>query len=380
MRFLHTSDWHLGRLFHNVHLTSDQEYVLLQFLELVRDTKPDAIIVAGDIYDRAVPPADAVEVLDEVLSTLVLELEVPTIVIAGNHDSPERLGFGSRLLRDKGLYIVGSLASGKIPIPLEDRYGQIDVVTLPFAVPEKVREWTGRQDLRGYEEAMRALLENSRVAMTDSRRSIAVAHAFVTGGQESDSERSLSVGGTDQIHASVFEGFDYVALGHLHKAQSLGQGKIRYSGSLLKYSFSELNHQKSVSLVEMDKEGKVTIEEIALRPKRELRAVEGTLEEVLACAERDSKRDDYILAILNDRTPLLNPMAKLRERYPNVLHIERPHFGAATATGIGVREHQKMSPIELFEAFWEQTRTDTLGEKERVVVEAAIDQMNEEGT
>lgn len=372
MRFLHTSDWHLGRLFHNVHMTEDQHHILMQFIDLVRDAKLDAVIIAGDIYDRAVPPSPAVEILDEVISKLIMEIGVPTIIIAGNHDSPERLGFGARLLRDKGLIISGTLHGGLDGPCLDDAHGPVHIATMPFAMPEVVREWSSDDGIRGHEEALGRLIEHTRASIPKNTRSIAVAHAFVTGGTVSDSERSLSVGGSDQVPASLFDGFDYVALGHLHRPQKIGAKHIRYSGSLLKYSFSEIDHRKSMSIVDMDAQGAISIEEVHLKPRRDLRSVKGTLEEVLAAAPHDLNKDDYLLAVLSDREPLLNPMAKLREFYPNTLHIERPHFGAATEGGLGSRDHRKMTTLELFETFWKQTRDDDLGDARRDVLVETI--------
>lgn len=373
MRFLHTSDWHLGRLFHNVDLIDDQRHVLEQFIEVVRSASLDAVFISGDIYDRTVPPTSAVRLLDEVLSTLVLDIKVPTVIIPGNHDSVERLGFGSRLLRDKGLYIAGGLSSTTDPITFDDKFGQVQVVSIPFATPAALRNWAGIGEIKSHEQTMSFLTSLARENLGGGR-SIVLAHAFVTGGIESDSERSLSVGGSEQVHASVFEGFDYVALGHLHRPQQVEE-RVRYSGSLLKYSFSERDHEKSLSLVEMDKQGSVVVEEVKLTPRREVRAVEGSLEEVLAAGLTDSNRDDYILAILSDTTPLLNPMARLRERYPHVLHIERPHFGVASASGISVREHRKMTPMALFEAFWLQTCSEELSQKQRDVFVEAMDRV-----
>jgi exonuclease SbcD len=362
MRFLHTSDWHLGRLFHNVHLTDDQAHVLAQFVELVRESEVDAVIIAGDIYDRAVPPAAAVELLDDVLSQLVLELKVPTIVIAGNHDGPERLGFGARLLKERGLYIAGTLPQGLARITLEDAHGPVHVVPIPYAVPEVVREWAKDEEVRGHQAAMQALITHARKGLPKGERQIAVAHAFVAGGEECESERALSVGGSGQISTSLFEGFDYVALGHLHRPQNVGSEKVRYSGSLLKYSFSELAHSKSVSLVEMDKQGRVEVTELPLTPRHDLRSVTGTLEEVLSAAGDDPRKEDYLLAVLEDDEVLLNPMAKLRTVYPNVLHIERPHFGAATMGASTQGDHRKLSTLDLFGSFWKNAGKDALDE------------------
>ena len=256
MRFIHTADWHLGRLFHTVHLTEDQQHVLDQFVDLVADVRPAAVIIAGDVYDRGVPPTEAVELLNDVLGRIVRGLGVPVVMIAGNHDSPSRLGFGSQLLAAEGLHIAGPLpAGGSLTVPFADDDGPLLVQAVPYADPIDVRAAFAEPAIQSHEQAMRALTARARDLTPAGARSLFVGHAFVAGAGTSDSERPLTVGGAGTVPATVFEGFDYVALGHLHLPQRAGAEAIRYAGSLLTYSFKEVTQRKSVSIVEIGAPG-----------------------------------------------------------------------------------------------------------------------------
>jgi len=367
MRVLHTADWHLGRIFHGVHLTEDQAYVLDKLIEIVQDARPDVVIVAGDVYDRAVPPQDAVSLLDDVLSRLVAKVGVPVVLIAGNHDSPERLSFGARLLANSNLHVFGPLLPECRPVVIEDHSGPVNIYAIPFAEPSVVREKIGGDDIRDQDSALRQILQHIRAKQPANRRSILVAHAAVVGGKTSDSERPLSIGGSETVDPAIFEGFDYVALGHLHQPQSSGEDRIQYSGSILKYSFSEVSHQKSVTIVEMDVNGKCNIERIALRPRRDVRRLEGTLEEILEKARSDGNQDDYIMVTLLDRQPVLNAIGRLREVYPNTLHIDRPLFAPSTVHVRAPADHLRLSEVEMFSSFFSQVTGDEMTEPEAEV-------------
>ncbi len=281
MRFLHTADWHLGRLFHGSYLTEDQAHVLDQFVALVKDEKPDAVLICGDVYDRAVPPADAVRLLDDVLSRLVLDLRVPVIMIAGNHDSPDRLAFGSRVLAGQGLHVFGSVTHNVQCVTLYDKWGPVRIYALPYAEPSVARVMLEAEEIRTHEAALKACLERIWFEHPSEARSVALAHAFVSGGEASESERPLSVGGADRVSPDSFEGIHYVALGHLHRPQTVVSERLCYAGSLLKYSFSEAGHSKCVTLVEIGRDGECEIRRIPLTPKRELRRIEGYLKDIL---------------------------------------------------------------------------------------------------
>ncbi len=364
MRVLHTADWHLGRIFYGVHLTEDQSYVLDKLIEIVQDARPDVVIVAGDIYDRAVPPQDAVSLLDDVLSRLIAKVGVPVVLIAGNHDSPERLSFGARLLANSNLHVFGPLLPEYRPVVLEDNYGPVNIYAIPFAEPPVVREKIGGDDIRDHDSALRQILQHIRAKQPTDRRSILVAHAAVVGGKTSDSERPLSIGGSETVEPAIFEGFDYVALGHLHQPQASGEDHIQYSGSILKYSFSEVSHEKSVTIVEMDATGKCAIERIALSPRRDVRRIEGTLEDILEKARSDENQDDYIMVTLLDRQPVLNAMGRLREVYPNTLHIERPLVAPSTVHAQAPADHLRLSEAEMFSSFFSQVTGEEMTEPE----------------
>lgn len=314
----------MGRILHGVHLTEDQSWVLDQFVALAKDTKPDAIFLSGDLYDRSQPPAEAVELFSEVIGELVLGLKIPVIAIAGNHDSAERIAAFSPLLARAGLHLSGGVGALKPPVVIEDAHGPVHIHSIPYAEPVEVRHALDLEEV-GHEAALNALCNRVRQSDSHARR-VVLAHAFVTGGEESESERSLSaVGGAGQVSASVFKEFSYTALGHLHRPQRAGSDRVHYSGSLLKYSFSEWQQKKGVNVVEMDAAGNVQVESIPLGARRDLRVLEGTLEEILCTAPAPGKpgRDDYLSICLTDTGKVFDAMGKLRKVYPNVLHLER---------------------------------------------------------
>ena len=358
MRFLHTADWHLGRVLHMHALVDDQAHVLEQLVGLVRDVRPDALLVAGDVYDRAVPPPEAVALLDSVLSRIVVELGVPVVLIAGNHDSADRLGFGSRLLSSGGLHVAGRVGSSVSPLVLNDAHGEVRVYALPYGDPASVRDAFGAQ-VHEHEPAMKLRLDAVRAAHPAGTRSVLVAHAFVTGGSESNSERPLSIGGSGAIGAELFDGFDYVALGHLHRPQTLRK-KVRYAGSLLKYSLSEVDHRKSVTLIELGAPGELRIEELPLTPRRDFRVLEGRLAQLVTAGHLDPRNDDYVHARLLDEGALLEPMARLRLAYPNATdfdQVERARPSSAPARGAA---RLQRTPAELFAEFFAEVTGEPL--------------------
>ncbi len=279
MRFVHTADWHLGRLFHGRHLTEDQAVVLERLVDLLRDAKAEALVIAGDVYDRAVPPVEAVRLLDDVLTRVRRDVGIPVILIAGNHDAPDRIGFGARLLAGEGLHVFGRPGEAPGAVDLRDGHGPVRFHALPYAEPALVREATGNEEVHTHDAAFREVLARAR--RDGGARHVLVAHAFVAGATESDSERPLSVGGSGAVGADALAGFDYVALGHLHRPQRAGSECARYAGSLLKYSFSEADHRKGVLVVEMGRAGDVTVEPGALPPRHDVRILEGTLTDLI---------------------------------------------------------------------------------------------------
>jgi exonuclease SbcD len=373
LRFLHTADWHLGRLFHGLHLTDDQAFVLEEFVAMARDVRPDFIVVAGDVYDRAVPPPDAVALLDDVLSRLVLDAAIPTIVIAGNHDSPDRLGFGARVLAERGLHVSGALRSEFRPLIFDAEGWRLAVAPLPYAEPATVRDRVEGCEASSHNEAMAALVARARAVMPSGARRLAVAHAFVAGAAESDSERPLSVGGSAGVDAAVFADFDYTALGHLHRPQRAGSDRVRYAGSLLKYSFAEADHTKSVALVELAGDGAVRVEEIALTPRRDVRRLQGSLAELLTGPPPGVGRQDYVEAVLTDREAIFDAIGKLRAVYPNCLRVDRRAFFERGMEAADTRfDHRGKTRMELFDLFWREVTGEAPSDAERELLEEVL--------
>jgi DNA repair protein SbcD/Mre11 len=373
MRIIHTADWHLGRIFYGVHLTQDQAYVLDQFIKLVRDAKPDVVVIAGDVYDRAVPPPEAVSLLDETLSRLVIELKTRVVLIAGNHDSPERLGFGTRLLSQSGLHVAGRFGLDPVWTSPTDSHGPVNICAIPYADPALVRERLGIPDLYDHAGAMQAAIAKARETRPRGVRSVLVAHALVVGSEESESERPLSVGGTGAIRPSVFDGFSFVALGHLHRPQRAGNDRIHYSGSLLRYSFAEADHSKSVNLVEIDAAGRFSVERLPLVPRRAVRCVTGTIEELLR-APVGSEADDYLSVTLLDKGPVFDPIGRLRAKYPNVLELKRAELLARGDASTRV-DYRKLSDREIFASFFQTAKGEVASEEEINAYLAVVEQL-----
>lgn len=375
MRFIHTADWHLGRLFHGASLVDDQAHLLDQLVDLARDARPDVVLVAGDVYDRAVPPPDAVQVLDDVLSRLVLDLKLPVVIIAGNHDSPGRLNFGSRLLAGRRLYVTGHLPARCEPLVLDDAHGPVHFYPIPYAEPSTVRQCLECPEIICHDSAMAAVLERVRATHPDGARSVVIGHAFVAGGRECESERPLSVGGAGTVDASRFAGFHYTALGHLHCPQVLREGgsagAVRYCGSLMKYSFDESDQPRGVYVVEMDGAGACTCETVALRPRRDVRRMAGLMADLLCGATDVGPKDDYLEVMLLDAGPVLDAMGRLRDCYPNVLHVRRPEQQAGEGTAASDRPNVRaMDDAQLFKAFYAHvTNAELSGEQEAAFVQ-----------
>jgi len=354
MRLVHTADWHLGRIFYGQHLTGDQAHLLDQLFELLREQRADALLVAGDVYDRAVPPPEAVELLSELVARVTVDLGLSIVMIAGNHDSPDRLSFAARILRERGLHIFGELAPSGHVVTLEDAHGPVAIHALPYSEPAHARQVVPEADPRGHAEATKALIELSRRAHPSGARSVLVAHAFVEEGEKSESERPLTVGGAGTVPASVFDGFDYVALGHLHRPQRLGERPVCYSGSLMPYAFSEAIHDKSVTVVELDAQGACHVERVALTPRRQVRCVEGHLAQLLEGPAPGQSRHDYLKVSLLDRDAILDAMGQLRAVYPNVLHLEWSGLEVDGALEVERGDPRKRDDAELFAAFYQQ--------------------------
>ncbi|RUR37878.1 exonuclease SbcCD subunit D [Vreelandella populi] len=374
MRLLHTADWHLGRLFHNVSLLEDQRHVLEQLIKIIDQESVDAVLIAGDVYDRSVPPAAAVTLLDDVLGELCQVRGLPVVIISGNHDGAERLRFGARHLRQAGLHILSDLADCFTPVTLTLNGRDIDIFGVPYADPEYVRSQFG-VDVRDFDSAHRYLLECIDKHRHATRPTVLMSHCFVDGGSASDSERPLTLGGAESVAWAPMQHFNYVALGHLHGPQYRGGEHIRYSGSLLKYSFSEAAHRKGVTLVDIDQAGSAQVRQLPLMPRRDVRVLEGELEALLAQGKHDPKADDYLLVRLMDRHAILDPMGKLRAVYPNVLHLEKPGMLGSQQRQQLDRDRLRFDALDMFSDFFEQTSGEAMTSEQASAMSKLIAQL-----
>jgi exonuclease SbcD len=366
MKFIHTSDWHIGRQFHNVSLLEDQRHVLDQIITYIENESVDALIIAGDIYDRSIPPAAAVALLDEVLTKITVDMKVPVILISGNHDSAERLRFGSVQLSQSGLHIIGDLSKITEPVIVSTESGDVAFYGVPYNDPETVRNRFG-QDVKSYDEAHTFLVESVKAVTSPKVPNVLISHCFIDGAKASDSERPLSIGGSDRVGYQPCLPFDYVALGHLHAPQYKGAQHIRYSGSILKYSFSEQHQKKGVTLVELSSEGLKSATHLPLIPLRNMRILEGEFASLLAQGATDPHFDDYLLIRLNDRHAILDPMARLREVYPNVLQLEKPGM-LITGEQLMSRDKLKRGELEMFKDFFVQiTGNEVTDEQDKAI-------------
>ncbi|MCG0010730.1 MULTISPECIES: exonuclease SbcCD subunit D [Vibrio] len=377
MKFIHTSDWHLGRQFHNVSLLEDQQAVLEQLIQYIENNPVDAVIVAGDVYDRSVPPTIAIELLNRVVKRICGELNTPMILISGNHDGAERLGFGSEQMKRSGLHIISNFEDMLTPVVIESKAaGHVAFYGMPYNDPEQVR-YVYKEPVSTHDEAHKLIAEKITEQFQSEHRNILISHCFVDGAIESESERPLSIGGSDRVSHEHFLNFDYVALGHLHQPQKKGEEYIRYSGSLMKYSFGEQNQKKGFTLVEIGKDGFIGAEHIELTAPHEMRIVEGELEQILEWGKTDPKNEDYLLVRLMDKHAILNPMEKLRTVYPNVLQLEKPGML------IGVEQEMAQaklarSEIDMFKDFFAEAQDSELSNEQEQAISNIIKQLSQQ--
>lgn len=375
MKLFHLSDLHLGKRLCEVSLLEDQEYILKRILELVEEERPDAVLIAGDVYDKSVPSQEAVTLFDWFLTALS-QRNVPVLAISGNHDSPERMAFGSHLMASAGVY-VAPVWNGEVePVTLRDEWGEVDFFLLPFLKPAHVRNCY-EEEVGSYTDAMRLAL--SGLKRTAGRRSVLVTHQFVTGATRSESEE-ISVGGSDNVDASVFESFDYVALGHIHSPQNCGSEKIRYSGTPLKYSFSEAKDEKSVTVVELS-EGDVSVRTLPLEPMREMVHLRGTYEELMRKSfyEGTTYQKDYVYITLTDEEDVVDAVGKLRVIYRYLMKLEYDNKRTRSNARVeGDADVESKTPLELFADFYEMQNNQPMNEVQKSFVLGLIEQIWEE--
>ncbi|MBE5867911.1 MAG: exonuclease SbcCD subunit D [Lachnospiraceae bacterium] len=368
MKFLHTSDLHIGKTVNEFSMLEDQRYILRQICDIAEAEKVDAVVIAGDVYDRAIPAAEAVKLLDDFLTDL-LARKIPVIMISGNHDCPERVAFADRILEKQGLYIAGGYTQEPKRVVLEDAFGPVDFVCLPFVKPAVAGGRTSA-------EAVESILGSTPMTLDLRTRHVLVTHFFVTGEggrmpELSDSETTVHVGGLDNVPVSLFGMFDYVALGHIHKPQQIGEGPVYYAGSPLKYSFSEAKGNKYANLVTLGPKGQVQVEKRQLRPLHEMRVLRGTLEELMQQGMETTvqDREDYIQAVLTDQVELLDPIGALRSVYPNVMQIvlEKNLKDPGQTLQNPILTGRK-SIEELFGDFYEMLKGEKMDEKRLEIV------------
>jgi len=318
MKLIHLSDLHIGKRVNEISMLEDQEFILTQILGILDTEKADAVLIAGDVYDKSVPSAEAVTLFDDFLFRLS-KRKLPVFIISGNHDSSERLSFGSRLMEGSGIHISPVYGGSVSPVVLSDSFGTVSFWLLPFLKPAHVRRYFPEESIESYTDAVRAAI---RAMSPDfASRNVLLTHQFVTGAATCESEE-ISVGGSDNVDASVFDGFDYVALGHIHGPQNIGSNRVRYCGTPLKYSFSEEHHHKSITVVELGEKGDLTLHLQPLTPKHDLRTIRGTFEEVTSKAFLESTQtQDYLHIILTDEEDVPEALGKLRLIYPNILKL-----------------------------------------------------------
>lgn len=376
MKFAHLSDLHLGKRIYEFSMIKDQEYILDKIIEIITEEQVDGVLIAGDVYDKSVPSAEAVLLFDSFLTRVSME-KIPVYIISGNHDSTERLSFGSHMFRSSGIYISRIYDGDTKPVILEDDYGKVNIYLLPFLKPASVRHALEREDITGYQEAVEAAV--GKLAINTEERNILVAHQFVTGAGRSDSEE-VCVGGVDNIDRSVFQDFDYVALGHIHGPQYVGKETIRYCGTPLKYSFSEASHMKSVTIVELSEKGNVDIRTVLLIPLRDMRKIKGTYLEVTdRNAYTAQNRLDYVEVTLTDEQDIPHAMEKLRTVYPNLMSLKYDNKRTRESREIQVvQEQEKKSEKEMFEDFYELVNHTPMTEEQEEFLREVIQKLKED--
>ena len=373
MKFIHLSDLHIGKRVNEVSMIEEQASILSQIIGIIDSEHPDAVLIAGDVYDKSVPSAEAVTLLDDFLCRLA-ERNLPVLIISGNHDSPERLAFGGRLFETRGIHISPVYNGTVESVTLSDEHGTVTFWLLPFVKPVHVKRCFPDEAIESYTDAIRAAIGHMGVDF--SGRNVLLTHQFVTGAATCESEE-ISVGGIDNVDASVFEGFDYVALGHIHGPQDIGSDRIRYCGTPLKYSFSEAGHRKSVTVVELGEKGRLNVRTVPLTPRHDLREIRGTYEELTAKSTyAGTAVDDYLHIILTDEEDVPEAMGRLRVIYPNLMKLTYDN-ARTRASGVidSVEELHRKSPLDLLEELYQLQNNQPMSQVQRTYARELIERI-----
>ena len=376
MKLIHLSDLHLGKRVNEFSMLEDQEFILTKIINIIDGEKPDAVIIAGDVYDKSVPSAEAVQLFDDFLCKLA-KRRLQVFVISGNHDSAERMAFGGRLMESSGVHISPVYSGNVEPISLDDEFGRVNFYMLPFVKPANVRRFFEDSEIESYTDAVRASVESMNI--NTAERNVIITHQFVTGAERSESEE-ISVGGSDNVDASVFDRFDYVALGHIHGPQNIGSEKIRYCGTPLKYSFSEAKHKKSVTVVELGEKGSLEVRTVALEPKRDMREIKSTYAEItLKDNYVNTNTDDYIHITLTDEDDIPDAIGKLRVIYPNLMKLDYDNNRTRSGGKLDIIENiERRSPLDLFSEFYEKQNNQPMTDGQSAFMESLIESIWED--
>ncbi|MGY5267191.1 exonuclease SbcCD subunit D [Paraclostridium bifermentans] len=394
MKIIHTSDWHIGKIVNEFSMIEDQKYILNRLIDLIEKEKPEVLIIAGDVYDRSIPPVEAVELLNETLSNLIIDKKVKVLAISGNHDGGERLSFGSQILEKHGLYIAGRDDELYKHVVVKDGEKNVNFYLIPYKDPALTRKISDEKEIKSHNDAMKFVVEKIKEDINYEEVNILVGHGYVTMKREdaiecienkyevanletSESERPLSIGGTDLIDGKIFDDFDYVALGHLHGRQKIGREEMKYSGSILKYSFSEVKQKKGVYILDINNKDAINIDFKCLKPVRDLRVIKGNIEDLIEEArELEEGKEDYIQAILTDDGELINPMEKLRAVYPNTMLITRERKREISEDKTSAKgEYKRKSKLELFKEFYEDLGSGDYTEEKEVVLMNTVNEV-----
>jgi len=375
MKLIHLSDLHIGKRVNEVSMIEDQEYILTQILHIIDEERPDAVLIAGDVYDKSVPSAEAVTLLDDFLCRLA-KRRMPTLIISGNHDSAERLAFGNRLFESSGIHISPVYSGETQPVTLSDEHGEVKFWLLPFVKPAHVKRYFPDDGIESYTDAIRVAI--AHMGVDAASRNVLLTHQFVTGAATCESEE-ISVGGSDNVDASVLADFDYVALGHIHGPQNIGSSRVRYCGTPLKYSFSEAGHYKSVTVVELGAKGDLNLRTVPLVPRRDLREIRGTFAELTDKAYYSAQTaDDYLHITLTDEEDVPEAMGRLRIIYPNLMKLTYDNTRTRTNQIVGSAEDVKCkSPLELFEELYETQNNQSMSAEQRAFALELIESIQE---
>lgn len=383
MKILHLADLHFGKILQEQSLIEDQEYILKEIINIIKEKEIKALLISGDIYDRSVPPTEAVNLLDNFLKILIKDLKIKVFIISGNHDSKDRLGFGNKIFEDEGLYIESKYNGRLKKVKLEDEYGPLNIYMLPFIKPVEVKKFFEEDLENNYDLAINKIIEKEEINETE--RNIIMVHQFVTAGNvkpERTESEVLSLGGIENVDVSNFKSFDYVAIGHVHRPQKIGRDTARYAGTILKYSFSEINHNKSIPIIDIKEKGNITINLLPLKPLRDMREIKGPIEELIKEENyKEGNLEDYIKAIITNEEPVYDAIGKIKKIYPNTLKLEIQNsktINSNTEQNINLEEVKKKSELELFSDFYKLQNNLDLNEKQKEIVKNIISEVKHE--